>query len=241
MRSGRNFWVGWACLLAISLACSGCASWRWSYVPDPPANRAPLLANTVAVPPFTDERPSELYDHTALMLIPLVLYYSVYADKVEERLPEKTSQFNPLEDIPKALAVELQNRRFFKSAFFAQSDREGELVLRGKLTSTKFEETGYSYGVSLFLVYFYALGLPMATGWNELIFSLQLEEPQSHTVLWHKTYTAKDSGTRGAWYGPRNSLWYDAMLKKLMPTILSDLEAAMSAMASPGGGTTKRP
>src|SRR6185436_15252381 len=90
------------------LLCSGCATWRWHYSPEPAAVRSPLISNTVTVVPFSDDRPSESFDHAWLWLVPLVLWNSNHADKIEDSLPEQLRQFNPIEDIPKALASELQ-------------------------------------------------------------------------------------------------------------------------------------
>jgi hypothetical protein len=225
----------WLLLSILALLCTGCATWRWNYSPEPAAARAPILSNTVEVLPFADDRPSESFDHAWLWLIPLVLWNSAHADKVEESLPEKEKQFNPVEDIPKAVAGELQNRGFFKSVRFTPKDGEGDLVLRGRLASTTYDETRFSYGLSLYCYLLYLVGLPIATTKNELTFTLQIEEPLSRTVLWENTYKSDERGLRGAYYGSRSGLWYDDILKELMPKILADLEKGLKTVVDGGG------
>lgn len=225
---------GVAGMLVASLLLSGCATWRWNYTPEPPTNRSPILQNTVTVVPLTDNRPSVMYDNAWLWLVPLVLWNSAHADKVEESLPEQQKQFNPLEDIPKALASELQNKGLFKGVVYNPKDQDGELVLKGRLASTTYDETRISYGLSLYCYLLYLLGLPIATTGNELNFTLQIEEPQSRAVLWEsEPYKSSTRGLRGAYYGSRSGLWYDEMLKELMPKILADLEQGMKKLLDP--------
>jgi len=195
----------------------------------------------VTVVPFSDDRPSESFDHAWLWLVPLVLWNSNHADKIEDSLPEQLRQFNPIEDIPKALASELQNKGYFKSVTFSK-DGDGELILKGRLTSTTYDETRFSYGLSLYCYLLYILGLPIATTGNELAFTLQIEEPQSRSLLWENTYKSDERGLRGIYYGSRSGLWYDVMLKELMPKILSDVEQGLQMVTSPGSssGTGKK-
>ena len=233
-RSGR-IWLAAVGSLCLSLLITGCATWRWSYSPEPPVHRAPLLSNTVTVVPFADERPAEMFDNAWLWLVPLVLYNSAHADKVEESLPEKYSQFNPLEDIPKAVAGEVNNKGFFKAVIFSAKGDESELVLKGRLTSTTYAETRFSYGLSVYSYLLYLLGLPIATTKNELAFKLQIEEPQSQSLLWESgIYKSDERGLRGAYYGSRSGLWFDEMLKELMPKILADLEQGIKKLVDPG-------
>ena len=221
--------------LTVSLLLPGCATWRWSYSPEPPTSRAPLLSNTVTVIPLADDRSSEMFDNAWLWLVPLVLWNSAHADKVEESLPEKDKQFNPIEDIPKAVASELQNKGLFKAVVFSAQDQDSELVLKGRLASTTYDETRFSYGLSLYCYLLYIVGLPIATTMNELTFTLQIEEPQSRSLLWESSpYKAETRGLRGAYYGSRSGLWYDEMLKGLMPKILADLEQGIKKLVNPG-------
>jgi len=231
----------WILCSILVLYCSGCAPWHWNYKPDPPVTRPPLLSNTVTAIPFADDRPSELFDHAGLWLVPLVLWNSAHADKVEESLPDKEKQFSPLEDIPKAVAGEIHSKGIFKTVVFDPKNQDGDLVLKGRLTSTTYDETRFSYGLSLYCYLLYLLGLPIATTENELAFTLQIEEPQSRSILWEsQPYKASTRGLRGAYYGSRSGMWYDEMLKDLMPKILSDVEQAIKQLVEPGSASSPK-
>ena len=57
--------------------------------------------------------------------------------------------FKPSEDFAKSIAEELNNSSIFKEAFFTNRESEGELVMRGKILSTKYDGYMYSYCLSM--------------------------------------------------------------------------------------------
>lgn len=226
------------CIGLLALLYSGCATeLKWKYTPAPPLTRAPLFGNTVMVSPFADSRPTEDIDHQSWIFIPIILYADSVFNRLDTTFPESRDRFNPTEDLAKAVATELHNRRFFESVKFTPQDMGGELILRGEVTSTRVDSRTYSYGLSIFGVYLWLVGLPASTVSNQLGFTLTLEEPRTRTILWQKSYTVDHGET--VWFyeafAGKNSkaLFYEGMLKGLMPSILSDLEDAMKTIASP--------
>ena len=226
------------CIGLLALLCSGCASdLKWKYTPAPPLNRSPLFGNTVMVSPFADSRPTEDIDHQGWIFIPIILYADSVYNRLDATFPESKVRFNPTEDLAKAVATELHNRRFFESVTFTPEDKGGELILRGEVTSTRLESRAYPYGLSIFGVYLWLVGLPAGAVSNQLGFTLTLEEPRTQTILWQKSYTVDHGET--IWFyeafAGKNlkAFFYEDMLKGLMPSILSDLENAMKTIASP--------
>ena len=221
--------------LSLSLLLSGCASsMNWKYQPGPAVSRPPLLANTVAVPPMLEGRPSENSGNGWLIMIPLVLWRSSVTDRPD--MVENTDlRFKPHEEIAKAVAQEVENRRLFKTVTYSDRDGSGELLIRGKLESTRLDETVYQYGFAFLAHYLWALGLPARTNHRYLSFTLELVEPLSQHVLWEKTYRTDWSALVSLWWGASpNDIRYDGMLKELMPAVLKDLEEAVKGL------TTKR-
>src|SRR2546426_7156860 len=113
----RHSW--WTWILLITLLCSGCASPRgWTYKGlQPLPDRSPILGKSVAVVPFADGRPTQNSDNALLYLIPLMPYgwQELNTPEVVTRhLASGLWQFKPGEDIAKAVASEINNRRIFK-------------------------------------------------------------------------------------------------------------------------------
>lgn len=235
-----------ACAALLALLCSGCApEWKWRYAPDPPTSRLPLLDNTVAVPNLSDERPPNKEQNVALHLllvfVPGVLYQTNEVERPEQ-IPGNEMQFHPTEDVARALADEITNRRLFKATVYSPAGSQGDLILRGRLSSTHGEMTIYQYGLNGVGVYTWFLGIPAGTSKRQLTFTLQLEEPQSESILWQKSYKTERSTTEGLYYGtPAGHIVFDSMLKELMPQILADLEQAIKGMTTAAAGGSRGP
>lgn len=136
-------------------------------------------------------------------------------------------QFKPTEDIAKAFASELNARRVFREAFYTFRESEGELVLRGTLTSTKYDGKLISYCLSAYGPLLWLFGLPAGTVKNDLVFSLRLEEQASKKLIWEKTYSVEHDHGAFWIYAMPEDFFYDKMLKGLVPGILTDLEQAI--------------
>jgi hypothetical protein len=185
------------------------------------------MAKSVAVPPFNDDRLPENSDKAFLLFLPLVPYGWQDFKQPEGpnmHLNSGLWQFKPTEDIAKALAVEVNNSRIFREAFFTFRESEGDLILRGNLTTTLYEAKAFSYGLSFAGPYLWFIGAPAGSIKNSLAFKLRLEDRASQKVVWEKVYaTEHDAGVFWVYSIPED-FFFDTMLKGLMPSILSDLE-----------------
>lgn len=223
------------CLVLVFLVAwlaAGCSSQRgWAYIPTDPVKQSPRIAKAVAVVPFIDHRPSRNKNNLGLRLIPLMPFgwQELNApETIQGHVASGLWQFKPTEDMAKALALEVQNRHLFKEVFFTFREGDGEFVLRGTLLSTRYDGTLYSYGLSIYGELLWMLGLPAGKVKNDLSIELRLEDRTSGQVVWEKQYQADhDEGVYWAYAIPTD-FWYDTMLKDLMPTILSDLEDAIT-------------
>jgi hypothetical protein len=219
------------------MLCTGCAEWKWRYQPDPPTQRNPLLANTVAVPALSDERAPLTKPDIALNVLLGFLPGVLFQTQEWERMEEASNgqwHFQPSEDVSRAVADEVRNRQIFKSVTFSRNGVDGELVLRGRLISTHVTRTVYQYGLTIVgAVYLALLGPPMQKLRFTLELDLTLNEPQTQSVLWQRTYKKEREILDGLYYGIKEGeIQYDAMLKETMPQILSDLEAAIKGMTT---------
>ena len=223
------------CLVLVFLVAwlaAGCSSQRgWAYIPTDPIKQSPRVAMSVAVVPFIDHRPSQNTNNLGLRLIPLMPFgwQELNApETIQGHVASGLWQFKPTEDMAKALALEVQNRHLFKETFFTFRESDGELILRGTLLSTRYDGTLYSYGLSIYGELLWLLGLPAGKVKNDLSIELRLEDRTSGQVIWEKQYQADhDEGVYWAYAIP-SDFWYDTMFKDLMPTILSDLEDAIT-------------
>lgn len=229
-------WIA-APVIAGVLAISGCVAPRgWVYSATPPLDRPAVSAQTVVVPPLLDERPAENDNKVWLYWIPLVPFG--WQDlNVPERHPGHINsdewQFNPPGDLAAALAGEINNSRIFREAAFAADATRGDLVLQGRLSSTRYESRIYSYGVSIVAPTLWVIGLPMSSVKNTLAFHLRLEDRMSHKVLWEQSYSTEHRERARSLYNLPEDFSYDDMFKELIPKILADLEEAVRAKPHP--------
>ncbi len=217
--------------VTVMLALSGCVAPRgWVYSPTPAADRPAVSPHTVVVLPLLDERPAQNDNKVWLYWIPFFPYG--WQDlSVPERHPNHINSnewlFNPPVDLAASLAAEINNSRLFKEASSAADPARGELVLQGRLSSTRYESRLYSYGVSLVAPALWVLGLPVSSVTNTLAFHLRLEDRASQKRLWEQTYSAEHREGALWLYNLPEDFSYDEMLKELMPKILADLEEAI--------------
>lgn len=217
--------------LLVLISAVGCSSARtWTYSVTSPVNRPPLHDQAVAVTPLNDERKPSNSNNILLYLIPLMPFGYQDLNQPEGLQVHILSglwQFKPTEDLAKAIAAELQNRRIFRDAFFTFREGDGDLVLQGALQSTHYNGKLITYGLSAYGPMLWFFGLPAGTVTNELAVKLRLVDRASQNLLWEKEY--RDQYDIGAFwfYAMPEDFYYDKLLKQLMPKILGDLEAAV--------------
>jgi hypothetical protein len=223
---------------------TGCAAeWKWQYQPDPPLQRTPVLANTIAVTDFGERRApfSASSKHLDLLaMLPGLPYFTREGERPDEAPQGERNffpNFRPKEAIPRAFADELRNRQIFRSVMSGREGGAADLVVHGWLTTTHWEHTVYLYGLTFYGALLLGLfGAPLNGVTVEVGFTLQLEEPQTQTVLWERSFKKEHDAKVGLYYGwQEGQMRYDAALKELMPSVLTDLEQAIKGMTTGAG------
>lgn len=208
----------------------GCASTRsWTYRPEPPRFREPILEKTVVVPPVEDHRTNHNFNGWALYLIPLMPFGWQTFDTPEgpdRHLTSTTWHFQPSEDISKAIAQDLQNLGLFKEAFFGYRPSEGDLALRAALHSTRYDAKLITYGLSLYGPLLWLIGLPAGTYSNELRLELRLEDPKTGELYWSGGVNELDGDPVWLYY-LKADFHYDSLLKRGLKRAFVDLEARL--------------
>ena len=215
-------------------ALAGCSDFRgWSYEADVRVDRAPLLAKRVVVPPLVDLRP-QWNNETGVFLaffVPLMPYGTVNYNRPElgARWKQKDVQpFNPVHDVAKAIAEELNNSGLFSQVVFSRNATIEELVLNGDLIVLKDDRWITLYGLTYFFGDFlWLMGAPMGGTTNELTLKLTLLERKTGKVLWSQTFSERDRKTEWL-YSMKAALRHPRLLKTEMHQAIKSLEAALS-------------
>ncbi|MCJ7546193.1 MAG: PEGA domain-containing protein [Deltaproteobacteria bacterium] len=213
--------------IAALLIMTGCASQRvWTYTADPSVKTEPLVNKSVAVTPLADKRENVNHSMIGLMYIPVMPFGWMTLNTPEGGQQHITSGlwlFRPAEDIAKGIAEEINNSGIFKEAFFTNRASEGELNLRGNLTSTYYHGKLFSYCISSYGVYLWLIGFPAGSYKNNLEISFELVESSSGKILWSETYK-KDFGKVFWMYAPGADFRYDQLLKDIMRDAIQSLK-----------------
>jgi hypothetical protein len=217
-----------------SLFILGCTHPRaWLYSPQAAVDQPPRTTKAVLVAPFTDERRAENINRVWCYLLPFCPYGLQDLERPERLTPHIHSgawQFDPAHDIGQAIAEEISRARLFGSVVTEEdltNPRQG-FILRGTIVSTRYEATIVSYGLSVLGSNLWLLGLPMGSKRETLAVRLQLEDQPSRRVYLQQVYrTQADEGWVSLYALPED-FSYDRLLQTLVPTILKDLERALT-------------
>jgi len=223
---GKIFSLCFVSLFVFILA--GCSTQKtWKYSIDPESTSPPIIEKSLAVAPFSDQRPSENSNYAMLYAIPLMPFGWQTFNTPEGAQMHVTSGlwfWRPNEDMAKATAEEINAAHIFKETFYTNRPTEGNLTLQGKINSTKYEGKLFSYCLSILGPDLWLIGFPAASFSNELDLSFTLKDNQNNTVLWEKVYHQEIS--KVTWiYGMKADFEYPDLLKKIMLELLNDLRA----------------
>ena len=248
----RNF--GITALLAVcSFSLGGCAKGvteavMWQYAPDSyQSGKQPLVDKRVSIPPFTDGRPEKKENFAALHLIPLMPFgwfeYSRVEDIGDLKIPvffilpptgtfgefplaKRTGQFSPTIDFAKAAANELSARGLFLEARFTESPtaNEGDLLLQGHITSTRYWGKITSYGITVLGSWLWIAGFPQGAVHNELAIEFHLKEEGTGAVLWEKSYSQTYDKVPLWMYAPWD-IYYAELFKAIMQDVVKELQS----------------
>jgi hypothetical protein len=221
-----------ACVL-VGVA-TGCASTRsWTYRPEAPVDRQPIIDRTVVVLPVEDLRTNENTDLMALYLIPLMPFGWQTFDTPEgpdRHLTSRTWNFRPSEDIAKAIAQDLQNLGLFKESFFGFRSSDADLVLRSQLHSTRYESRLISYCLSVYGPLLWFIGFPSGTYSNELRLELRLEDRRTGELYWAGGVDEIE-GSVVWFYALDADFNYDSLLKRGLRLAFADLSSELAKRA----------
>lgn len=217
-------------IIGITL-CSACGSQRvWMYHTETKILSAPISNNSVAVPPFMDERINENKNRIAFYAIPLFPFgwQTMYTPEgVQMHTNSGLWLFEPNEDFAQAVATELENSSIFKEVFFTNRASEGELSLIGTIKSTKYSGKIYSYGLSVYGPLLWLFGLPATSTSNDLVLNLKLQDNKTKNILWEANYS-KSIGKTSWIYYLKADFNYDKMLKEIMKEAIPSLKQKLS-------------
>lgn len=221
-------------VLLAMVVTSGCAEQRgWRFTPNmytPPGK--PVFLKTVAVPRFKDTRPNENTNKLALSELPLMPFGWADASAPESFRP--AFKYRPTDDFAKAVVEELQATGFFKEVFFTERESEGDLILRGEIKSTHFNQKILSYGLSGFATLLWTVGLPAGTVSNELHVRLSVEDKTTRAVLWQNEYKREYDGTFWIYSIPplfQYDILYTEILKQAIEEMSAELRKDKSGLA----------
>lgn len=176
------------------------------------------MARTVAVSYAVDHRDGENSDRQMLAVVPLVPYGSVSNARPENTRIHATSgewTFQPAEDIPRAVAAELQASGLFREAFFTTRLSEGELVLKIAILSTLQEGKVITYGLSVYGPLLWLIGFPAGTASNELKLDFDLQDRAGRSLWSARCERSWDHGFFWVYSLP-SDFEYERLLKDML-------------------------
>jgi hypothetical protein len=220
-----------ALALALALATPACSLsvGKWSY----PSGNYPTTVSpspskvVVAVLPFEDARGWTKQSAIPLWPIPLVPYVSGTFERPEATDPgEFTPRYEctPTEDLPKAVAAELEREKVVARAFFSYGGddvRAADYELRGRIDAFEFTGTVISYGISYYAYVLWALGLPRSYRDNRIALTLELRKRDSQQVVWSAVLHDEDSLIESLYYGSPYYRYPRMIERQLRPALTS--------------------
>ncbi len=190
----------------------------------------PVYQKNVAVTPFEEMRGDKNQASTYLLyLIPLMPFgYCEYERPDAARMFNTISEFNfdPSEDLAKAAAYSMRKSGLFKEVFFTfggEKDK-AQLLLEGKILSTTYEGTLWTYGLSAFGPLLWFVGLPAGTSKNDLALELKVTEVLTGRKIWEKKYALDRKIVQGLYYRFGHDVrGYPYMMQSIMNDALQDM------------------
>jgi hypothetical protein len=185
---------------------------------------------TVAVLPFDDYRDDTNTSGTiALFWVPLmpwgwVTYQRPDASRMFISIAE--FNFNPSEDLAKAVALSLRRSNLFEDAYFTfGGDKDkADYIFSGEIISTEYLGTQYSYGLSFAGPYLWILGAPVGSSANTLNLKFYLKEKTSKKILWEYVFNRSERITIGLYYNFGHDVRrYPYLMQQAMNEALVDL------------------
>ncbi len=224
----------------LMVMATGCATQKsWVYRSGSYADRPSVpMQKSVAVLPFDDGRENANKNRLAIYLIPLIPAFGWADFSVPEGSQMHVTSglwvnYKPTEDFPKALAQEFTAAGLFREAYFDFKKGESDLVVRGRIVSTRYKGTIISYGLSAYGPLLWFVGFPSGTVYNDLSVELSCLDSKTGATLFTKSYTAEPY-SKVAWiYVMPDDFNYPVMLGDVYRQFIQDLRRALPSPAKP--------
>lgn len=165
----------------------------------------PKYPFNVGVLPLDDKRLNENnFGGYFLYLIPLMPFGQMQYTRPDSATMFNTItkfDFNPSEDLAKAIVTSLRRANLFKNVYFTYGgDLESDFLIKGNIISTDWEGKIYSYGLSVFGPNLWFLGLPCGSSYNELKLELFLNKFDTEDVIWDYSFNKSRRVVQGLYY-----------------------------------------
>jgi hypothetical protein len=200
---------------ALVLPLAGCYTsvGKWTY----PSGRYPTrecprpAPAVIAVEPLIDARSDTNRSWIAWAYVPLFPLGWTHFDRPEATQPDKDTTWYraaPCDELARSLVTELRREKMVASAEIAgdgNRDVPPTHVLRGRLLSFYDHQSRWTYGLSIYAYFLWALALPMGTSKNGFRVDLELDDAKDGHVVWTASIFDADKYVEGCYYGPE---WY---------------------------------
>ena len=157
------------------------------------------IPKTLTIEKFQDLRAAVEMDETyGFILIPFVFWETLESP----RWNGNNAVSGKLELVlPHALKKEILSYNNLNEVYVAtESDsKEADYLVRGKILKTYHEHTSTLYGLSIFGIIFWAVGIPYEYSLIEMETEFELVEVKSNKILLTKKYPRRDSSLRNVY------------------------------------------
>lgn len=228
--------------LTFAQILTGCGTTAKFVYPSNPQNLTklydePKYGLKVAVLPFDEERGDEnSWSKIILYAIPLRFtssYKFERPDAASEFMTIGKFDFDVTEDLAKAVVASLKKSNLFNNVYFSYGGdiEDADLIINGRIKSTLYEGTVYSYGLSIFGPLLWILGLPAGTSGNELNLQIVLNSHKAKEPVWEYDFEKKKVITQGLYYQWGHDIRsYATLMEEGMNEAIKDLDRTLTSM-----------
>lgn len=222
-------------ILSLVFTLSSCGATAKYVYPSKPkdlvtfSSNNPKYSKKVAVLPFEELRTDDNNSKYWLYAFPLMPYgYANYQRPDAARLFNTINefQFNVSEDLAKSAAYSLRKSNLFSDAFFSfGGDKDSaDLILEGAIDEVKYKGKMYSYGVSVFSPYLWAVGLPSGSSENIVRLNFTLRDRITKKIIWEKSYYDSDKIIQGLYYNyGKDVKGFSLIVQRIMNRVVLDI------------------
>ncbi len=188
---------------------------RFVFSPKEKKSQDQKIVKSLTIEIFQDLRPKDIETRFGYVFIPFVLWET---NETNRRHIDNFT-FHKIDLVlTHALKKEFSSYKKFKEVYVAtESDsKEADYLVRGKILRTYTQETNTIYGLSVFGIFLFPLGLPFSHHQLDTEFEFELVEVKTNKTLLSKKYPAKFSSFE--------NLYSESFVKKANPFIEKQLE-----------------